>query len=97
MVYLTVLGHFFRDFNNFLGIWSWETIFGVDKHLIKVPQKMCQKFLPDPQKPPKSAEISTTVSDFGPKNPDEILLSKPFRSQNGLKNTRWGLKMLFNT
>ena len=53
--------------NNFLLIWSRETIFGVDKHLDNGLSKMCEKFLSDVQKPPKSSEISDTESLVGPK------------------------------
>ena len=49
----------------------------------------------DPQKPPKSTEISATVSHFGPQNPVEILLSNQYRSQTGSKNSRRGTENIF--
>ena len=59
MLYITVLGWFFTGLNNFFPIWSWEIIFGVDKHLPKGLPKMCQKFLSDPQKPPNRQQFLT--------------------------------------
>ena len=67
MLCITILGHFFNDLNNFLCIWSWETIFGVDKYLIKVPQKMCQKFLSDPQKRPNLQKFLPRRAFLDPK------------------------------
>ena len=87
---------FFLALDNFLPVWSWKTIFGVDKHLPKGLPKMCQKFLSDPQNPPKWSEISDTEGLFGLQILDKILLSEPPRGQNGSKNTPRRLKKLFN-
>ena len=96
MLYITVLGWFFAALNNFCQ-------FGVGKQLLwwisaqpRVFQKLCQKFLSDPQKNPKSSEISDTEGFFGPQILDKILLSEPPRDQNGSKNSRRCLKKLFN-
>ena len=42
-------------------------------------------------------EISSTMAHFRPKSHGQILLSNRYRSKNGLKNTRRGLKNIFYT